>query len=108
MSEPHTNREGMTFEEFWHAAAPAGEQHFGFIRTRYKLRPSELRHARDIYGTYVNLPDGRSVLDNRSANRTHVYGSKTRDPVDVLRRAWQKGEDPSEWRKWAHEQRDRS
>ena len=81
-AEP-TNREGMTFEEFWHAATPAGDQHFGFIRTRTKLRPSELRHARDIYGTYVNLPDGRSVLDDRSANRTHVYGSKTRSPESV-------------------------
>lgn len=94
MSYPplRANREGLTFEEFYDAAKPANEVSHGYIRTRLKLTPQEISERRMRVG-----PNYPSI--------THVYGSKTRDPVDVLRRAWQKGEDPSEWRKWAEEQR---
>lgn len=93
------NREGLTFEEFYDAAAPAGDEHFGYIRTRTKLTPQELSEW------YVTQPDGRIIHETPHPVSKYVYGSKTRDPVDVLRRAWSRGEDPTEWRRWALEQR---
>lgn len=107
MSEPRMNREGLTFEEFWHAAAPAGEQHFGFIRTRTKLRPQDIYEHGLKARRLVKLIDGREVFDGPPAPK-YFTSSATRSPESVLERAWNKGEDPSEWRKWALEQAGRT
>jgi hypothetical protein len=92
MNQPQVNREGLTYEEFLCAAKPAEEADHGYIRTRVKLTPQEISERRMKVG-----PNYPAI--------THAYGSKTRDAYAVLRRAWSKGEDPTEWRAWAEEQR---
>lgn len=93
MSSAQVNREGLTFEEFYNAAKPADEADHGYIRTRIKLTPQEMSERRMKLG-----PEA-------SGAPRYIYGSKTRDPIGVLRRAWNKAEDPTEWRAWAERQR---
>lgn len=91
MDNEQQNREGLTFSEFLAAAHPAEIVSHGIIRTRTRVRSS---YSNDgiYYGIESALPPG--VFHT-------VYGSKTRDPHDVLKRAWRRGEDPTEWRAWA-------
>lgn len=85
MNETRTNREGLTFEEFFLAAQPSDDAFHGRIRTRLYTQDKI-----DIWGK--PLP-------------RIIYGSRTRNAVTVLKRAWERGEDPTEWRAWAEKQK---
>lgn len=96
MSE-RTNREGLTFEEFWCAAAPADQARHGFINTRTRWSPQMLSERRMILQYDLRIP----LAPPRTK---YVYSTKTRSPLKALKRAWERGEDPTEWRAWAEKQ----
>lgn len=93
-SRVRVNREGLTWEEFAAAVGPAWACAYGHIRTRTRTQ-SSYRNNGINYGIVSTLPPG--VFH-------YIYGSKTRSPLSVIRRAWEKGEDPSELRAWAEKQ----
>ena len=92
-----TNREGLTFEEFWNAAKPADRASHGYIKTRTRWSPQMLRERRTILQYDLRIP-------LHPPKTKFVYGSKTRSAHQALKLAWDKGEDPTEWRAWAERQ----
>lgn len=92
-----TNSAGLTFDEFWDAAQPADRASYGHIRTRTRWSNQMIRERRDILQYDLRIPLAPPKLK-------YVYGSKTRSATLVLKRAWEKGEDPTEWRAWAEKQ----
>lgn len=92
-----TNCFGLTFDEFWDAAQPADRAYYGHIRTRTRWSNQMLRERREILQYDLRIPLAPPTSK-------YVYGSKTRSATLVLRRAWQNGEDPTEWRAWAEKQ----
>ena len=96
MSE-RTNREGLTFGEFWNAAQPADRAYHGQIKWRVRWSPQMLRDRRGIlqYDIRIPIPAPRTK---------YTYGTKTRTALHALKRAWERGEDPTEWRAWAEKQ----
>lgn len=96
MSE-RTNREGLTFEEFWCAAQPADRVSHGDIKTRTRWSPQMLSERRSILQYDLRIP-------LHPPRTKYVYSSKTRSAHQVLKHAWERGEDPTEWRAWAEKQ----
>ena len=91
------NREGLTFEEFWNAAQPADRAFHGFVQWRVRWSPQMLSERRSILQYDLRIP-----LD--PPRTKYKYGTRTRTAHEALRRAWDKGEDPTEWRAWAEKQ----
>lgn len=88
MPKERVNCNGLTFEEFSCAVGPAWDVNYGHIRTRTKVR-TRYRNDGINYGIRSALPPGKFY---------YIYGSKTRSPHSVIKRAWERGEDPSELR----------
>lgn len=92
-----TNREGLTFEEFWNAAQPADRAYHGHIRTRTRWSPQMLHERRTILQYDLRIP-------LHPPKTKYKYGTRTRTAHEALKRAWEKGEDPTDWRAWAERQ----